>query len=314
MPIQHSPPVRQTRSQARTQAVLTPTPRAPLDGTPAIPHLRAHLDRGRNVEGVAPSRKEGRAPRRLSAFSGVVGQFSGTSRVQDRKNVLHATSFLIGRDVKWIEPYLSNLTNQDQNYLLNSCNLFKSPLFALFADPNELRKAEAKLDSIRMKECGHVSLYIADARSLVSRIQDWGGRTLIHHFRKGLPSRILDQLASHPSRVDSLQDLMGKTLKLDTRTPSFPSSVHIPSLNSHPSLLSYRDEVFKEIKDVAGDNYVSSLHLSLGNRDLPPSSYHVYLEQVWDEEEEPEERKTMMKVFPSFYHQYCGNSSACGIK
>ncbi|MBW0583669.1 hypothetical protein O181_123384 [Austropuccinia psidii MF-1] len=35
MPIQHSPPERQTRSEARTQAVLTPTPIAPLDGTPA---------------------------------------------------------------------------------------------------------------------------------------------------------------------------------------------------------------------------------------------------------------------------------------
>ncbi|MBW0474042.1 hypothetical protein O181_013757 [Austropuccinia psidii MF-1] len=46
MPIQHLPPASQTRSQARTQAVLTPTPRAPLDGTPAIPQLRAHLYRG----------------------------------------------------------------------------------------------------------------------------------------------------------------------------------------------------------------------------------------------------------------------------
>ncbi|MBW0589439.1 hypothetical protein O181_129154 [Austropuccinia psidii MF-1] len=35
MPIQHSPPARQTRSQARAQAILTPTPRAPLEGTPA---------------------------------------------------------------------------------------------------------------------------------------------------------------------------------------------------------------------------------------------------------------------------------------
>ncbi|MBW0586998.1 hypothetical protein O181_126713 [Austropuccinia psidii MF-1] len=35
MTIQHSPPARQTRSQARTQAVLSPTARAPLDGTPA---------------------------------------------------------------------------------------------------------------------------------------------------------------------------------------------------------------------------------------------------------------------------------------
>ncbi|MBW0579897.1 hypothetical protein O181_119612 [Austropuccinia psidii MF-1] len=80
MPIQHSPPARQTRSQSRTQTVLTPTPRAPLDGTPEVPQLRAHLDRGPNVEGAAPSSKEGRVPRRSSSFSGVVGGFPGLSR------------------------------------------------------------------------------------------------------------------------------------------------------------------------------------------------------------------------------------------
>ncbi|MBW0567799.1 hypothetical protein O181_107514 [Austropuccinia psidii MF-1] len=59
MPIQNSPPARQNRSQARGQAALTPTPRAPLDGTPAVPQLRANLDRGPNVEGEAdPGRKE----------------------------------------------------------------------------------------------------------------------------------------------------------------------------------------------------------------------------------------------------------------
>ncbi|MBW0567597.1 hypothetical protein O181_107312 [Austropuccinia psidii MF-1] len=36
----------------------------------------------------------------------------------------------------------------------------------------------------------------------------------------------------------------------DSRAPSIPSSVHIPSLNSHQSLPSSRDEVFKEIQDV----------------------------------------------------------------
>ncbi|MBW0489058.1 hypothetical protein O181_028773 [Austropuccinia psidii MF-1] len=68
-----------------------------------------------------------------------------------------------------------------------------------------------------MKKGGHVLLYIAYLRSLVSRIGDWGERALSHHFRKGLPSRILDQLASHPSRIDYLQDLMDITLELDTR-------------------------------------------------------------------------------------------------
>ncbi|MBW0549351.1 hypothetical protein O181_089066 [Austropuccinia psidii MF-1] len=51
MPIQHSPPARHTRSQARTQAVLPPTSRAPLDSTPAVPQLRTKLDRGPIMEG-----------------------------------------------------------------------------------------------------------------------------------------------------------------------------------------------------------------------------------------------------------------------
>ncbi|MBW0460362.1 hypothetical protein O181_000077 [Austropuccinia psidii MF-1] len=70
---------------------------------------------------------------------------------QDRKKVLYAASILIGRAEKWIEPYLTNLTNQDPNYLLNSWELFESHLFPLFEDPNEFRKAEAELDSLRMK-------------------------------------------------------------------------------------------------------------------------------------------------------------------
>ncbi|MBW0538012.1 hypothetical protein O181_077727 [Austropuccinia psidii MF-1] len=136
---------------------------------------------------------------------------------QDRKKALAATSFSVGRAAKWIDPYLSNLTNQDSSYLLNSWPLFESQLFTLFGDPNEVRKAEAELDGLRMKEGGNVALHIADFRSLVSRIGDWGERALIHHFRKVLASRILDQLASHPSNIDSLQDLMDVSLELDTR-------------------------------------------------------------------------------------------------
>ncbi|MBW0511437.1 hypothetical protein O181_051152, partial [Austropuccinia psidii MF-1] len=43
MPIQHSPPARQTRSQAD----FTPTPTDPLEGTQAVPQLRAL--HGRNI-------------------------------------------------------------------------------------------------------------------------------------------------------------------------------------------------------------------------------------------------------------------------
>ncbi|MBW0508040.1 hypothetical protein O181_047755 [Austropuccinia psidii MF-1] len=42
--------LKQTRSQARSQAVLTPTPRAPLDSTPAVPQLRAQYGRRSTIQ------------------------------------------------------------------------------------------------------------------------------------------------------------------------------------------------------------------------------------------------------------------------
>ncbi|MBW0495872.1 hypothetical protein O181_035587 [Austropuccinia psidii MF-1] len=135
----------------------------------------------------------------------------------DRKKVLHSTSFLTGRAGKWIEPYLSNISNEDPSYLLNNWQLFGTQLFTLFDDPNEVRKAEQELDNLRMKESGQVSLYIADFRSLMSRIGDCGERAWIHVYRRGLASRLLDKLSSHSGNFDSLQELMDITFELDTR-------------------------------------------------------------------------------------------------
>ncbi|MBW0584226.1 hypothetical protein O181_123941 [Austropuccinia psidii MF-1] len=293
MPLQHLPPARQTRSQP----VLTPTPRASLDGTPAVPPLKAQLDREPIKEGAAPSRKEGRVPRRSNSFSAVVCGFPGMSRTtfrgpgedgeeeeensveeeesygteaapapvgasegtrgptlaQSNQPVSHQTepsllaimqemtqimanrqaaasskvsrppafktpSMKVPESFDGTQPFkLAGLTNKDSSYLLNSWPLFESQLFTLFGDPNDVRKSEAELDGLGMKEGGHVALYICDFRSLVSRIGDLGERALIHHFRKGLVSRILDQLASHPPNIDSLKDLMDVSLELDTR-------------------------------------------------------------------------------------------------
>ncbi|MBW0521891.1 hypothetical protein O181_061606 [Austropuccinia psidii MF-1] len=97
----------------------------------------------------------------------------------DRKKVLYSTSFLTCRAGKWIEPYLSNICNEDPSYLLNNWQLFEAQLLTLFCYPNEVRKAEQELDNLRMKESGH--------------------------------------LASYPSNFDTFQELMDITLELDTR-------------------------------------------------------------------------------------------------
>ncbi|MBW0569956.1 hypothetical protein O181_109671 [Austropuccinia psidii MF-1] len=135
----------------------------------------------------------------------------------DRKKVLYSTSFLTGRARKWIEPYLSNISNEDPSYLVNHWQLFETQLFTLFGDPNEFRKSEQELDNLRMKGSGHVSLYIADFRSLMSRIGDWGESSYIHVYRRGLASKPLDQLPSYPGNFDTLQELMDITLELDTK-------------------------------------------------------------------------------------------------
>ncbi|MBW0490723.1 hypothetical protein O181_030438 [Austropuccinia psidii MF-1] len=60
----------------------------------------------------------------------------------DRKKALYSTSFLTGRVGKWIEPYPSNISNEDPLYLLNNWQLFATKLSTVFGDPNEVRKAE----------------------------------------------------------------------------------------------------------------------------------------------------------------------------
>ncbi|MBW0492251.1 hypothetical protein O181_031966 [Austropuccinia psidii MF-1] len=63
----------------------------------------------------------------------------------DRQKVLYSTSFLTGRAEKWIESYLSNISNEYPSYLLKNWQLFETQLFTLFSDPNEVRKDEQEL-------------------------------------------------------------------------------------------------------------------------------------------------------------------------
>ncbi|MBW0494063.1 hypothetical protein O181_033778 [Austropuccinia psidii MF-1] len=135
----------------------------------------------------------------------------------DRKKILCSNYFLTGRAGNWIEPYLSNISNEDQSYLLNNWKLFETQIFTLFGDSNEVRTAEQELDNPRMKESGHVSLYISDSRSLTPRIGDWGERPYIHVYRGQLAPRHLDKLASHPSSFDTIQGPMHITVELDTK-------------------------------------------------------------------------------------------------
>ncbi|MBW0464237.1 hypothetical protein O181_003952 [Austropuccinia psidii MF-1] len=90
----------------------------------------------------------------------------------------------------------------------------------------------------------------------------------------------------------------------ELKTPCLLSSGHNPSIIPSQSLLTSRDEVLKEIKDVGEDPVISSLHFFHEDMDLPALSFHASLKEQWDGEEEPEEIETVLKVLPPAYHQY----------
>ncbi|MBW0491734.1 hypothetical protein O181_031449 [Austropuccinia psidii MF-1] len=102
--------------------------------------------------------------------------------------------------------------------------------------------------------------------------------------------------------IDWRQGLI--TFNSDHKDYYDPSNSFINDFSSAKSCASLVDEVFKETQDVGEDHSASSLHLFFGNIDLPPSSYHDSLEELWYEEEEPGEIEIAIKPVSSSYHQY----------
>ena len=135
----------------------------------------------------------------------------------DLKKTLYAAAFLTGKAFEWVQPYLEVIDDPPPNYMMNSWLMFESQLVTLYGDPNELRATEYKLDSLTMKDGDHASNYISSFRALQSRLPGWGDRPLMFHFRKGLPTRVLDLLAQNTEVFDTLSELIEATLKIDTR-------------------------------------------------------------------------------------------------
>ena len=165
-----------------------------------------------NFDGTNPSKLRGYIQSCNLIFHNDLRSFPN-----DRRKVIYAAGYLSGKCSKWIEPYLSQLGNEDPNFLLNNWEIYESQLFSLYGDRNETRNAELELDELTMKENGYASTYITEFRALMGRIEGWGECALMFKFRKGLPPRLLDAMSTHFDNVNSLLELINLTLKFDTR-------------------------------------------------------------------------------------------------
>ncbi|MBW0569424.1 hypothetical protein O181_109139, partial [Austropuccinia psidii MF-1] len=319
-PYKHSPPARQTRSQARAQAVLTPTPRVPLYGTPAVSQLWAQLDIGHQFKGAAPYIREGRGPRRCNSFSEVSGSFQGLSRTifkgpgedggEEQENSVEEEESYgtegvpapVGASQSTVEPTLAQsnqpVSHQSEPSLLaimqkmtqimanlqeaSSSEASRPPAFnnssmkaPEFFDGTQPFKVRSLIQSYQLIFQNDLSIliYSGATNSFIAKNFEWDvlvidtpkGEDLTLGFVQGLITFNADHKDYYdPSKSFSNDFYSAKSyaaLVDDSRTPSLPSSVHIPSLNCHQSLLSSGDEVYKEIQDLGEDNSVYSLPL-----------------------------------------------------
>ncbi|MBW0554000.1 hypothetical protein O181_093715 [Austropuccinia psidii MF-1] len=97
MPVQHSPPAKNKRSQ-RHQAVFTPIERSPLDCTPSFHQLSAKLDRGTPGEGAARSRRGGEAEdKEDSEETEVAAALAGAPEASEAPNLDHSNQPLVSQ-------------------------------------------------------------------------------------------------------------------------------------------------------------------------------------------------------------------------
>ncbi|MBW0528835.1 hypothetical protein O181_068550 [Austropuccinia psidii MF-1] len=106
MPVQNSPPARKTRSQAKNQAFLTPTPRTPFDSTPEVPKLRAQLDRGPQVEG---EEEESDGTEGVPAPVGESQSTGGPTLAQSNKTISHQSEPSLFEIIQKMTQIMANL-------------------------------------------------------------------------------------------------------------------------------------------------------------------------------------------------------------
>jgi Retrotransposon gag protein len=182
-------------------------------------------------ETIYPDEPKGTTVRSPDKFSGIdrsklrpflsqcrMAFLANPGRFQAEKTkIMFAASYLDSVALAWFEPFLFIDANSS-NYpsFLSSFVDFEKELTSLFGDPDAIATAEHKLDQLKMKENYQVTRYITEFRRYQT-VVNWDDSALAYCFRKGLPSRILDELSRRDDKPATLAELEQVALKIDLR-------------------------------------------------------------------------------------------------
>ena len=133
----------------------------------------------------------------------------------DTKKVTYACSYLDGPAFEWYKRYLEAIDEPDW---FDSWELFKDELTRNFGPKNLKATAERDIRELSMKPNHEVVTYITKFHTFANHLK-WNDESLVAEFRRGLASRIKDQLTiAYPTVTDwTLRELEEAATTIDYR-------------------------------------------------------------------------------------------------
>lgn len=131
----------------------------------------------------------------------------------DTKKVTYACSYLDGLAFDWYENIIDSEIEPDW---FHNWSIFRTTLDYHFGEINPSHAAERKIRTLIMKDSESVITYITKFRTYSGRL-NWNDSAITAEFRRGLSSRIKDDLAKVDYEDLSFTGLEQLVIKIDSR-------------------------------------------------------------------------------------------------
>lgn len=139
-----------------------------------------------------------------------------------RNKLLFAMSYLRGKALEWIQPYMENYIDNERPEELNEAtrrvlggvDRFFKAMEETFDCGNDALEADRDLRALRQKTSA--AQYRAEFQILASKV-GWNDEALASQFYRGLKDRVREEITMRHERPDTLQGMADLAIKIDTR-------------------------------------------------------------------------------------------------
>lgn len=196
-----------TRQQPPAPTTVVPPPPAPAAPVPATPTYT------NNPKVAKPDKFDGTRSKLDGFLVQVQLNFLMNPRSfeNDQQKIAFVASYFTGQALQWVTPLIKK---NDQ--VMATYDTFYEALKKRFSDPDEVRKAEHKLENLK-QGTRSAAAYAAEFQLEASKTL-WDDASKKSRFREGLRDDVLDLLLTIPaSKLESFEGFVNEAISCDDR-------------------------------------------------------------------------------------------------